>query len=78
MNVLLIRPELSEAQISPHLGLGYLSAALKQAGHQVKVLDGTREKISYDPKDWDLVGLTAMSTYFPELFEPSPPKHAYC
>ena len=67
MNVLLIRPELSEAQISPHLGLGYLSAALKQAGHQVKVLDGTREKISYDPKDWDLVGLTAMSTYFPEL-----------
>ena len=67
MNVLLIRPEFDGAQISPHLGLGYLSASLKSAGHKVKVLDGLREKIEYDPKDWDLVGLTAMSSYFPEL-----------
>ena len=67
MNVLLIRPEFDEAQVSPHLGLGYLSASLKSAGHKVKVLDGLREKIEYDPKDWNLVGLTAMSTYFPEL-----------
>ena len=67
MNVLLIRPEFDGAQVSPHLGLGYLSASLKSAGHKVKVLDGLREKIEYDPKDWDLVGLTAMSSYFPEL-----------
>ena len=67
MNILLIRPEFDEAQVSPHLGLGYLSASLKSAGHKVKVLDGLREKIEYDPKDWNLVGLTAMSTYFPEL-----------
>ena len=67
MNVLLIRSELSEAQFSPHLGLGYLSASLKQTGHKVKILDGLREKITYNPKDWDLVGVTAMSTYFPEL-----------
>ena len=67
MNVLLIRPEFDGAQVSPHLGLGYLSASLKSAGHKVKVLDGLREKIEYNPKDWDLVGLTAMSTYFPEL-----------
>jgi len=67
MNILLMRPEFDDAQVSPHLGLGYLSASLKNAGHKVKVLDGLREKIEYDPKDWDLVGLTAMSTYFPEL-----------
>ena len=67
MNILLMRPEFGESHISPHLGLGYLSATLKNAGHKVKVLDGLREKIEYDPKDWDLVGLTAMSTYFPEL-----------
>ena len=67
MNVLLIRPEYDEAQLSPHLGLGYLSASLKRDGHRVKILDGLREKITYNPKDWDLVGLTAMSTYFPEL-----------
>ena len=67
MNILLMRPEFGESHISPHLGLGYLSASLKNAGHKVKVLDGLREKIEYDPKDWDLVGLTAMSIYFPEL-----------
>ena len=62
-----MRPEFGESHITPHLGLGYLSASLKNAGHKVKVLDGLREKIEYDPKDWDLVGLTAMSSYFPEL-----------
>ena len=62
-----MRPEFGESHITPHLGLGYLSASLKNAGHKVKVLDGLREKIEYDPKDWDLVGLTAMSIYFPEL-----------
>ena len=67
MNILLMRPEFGESHISPHLGLGYLSASLKNAGHKVKVLDGLREKIEYNPKDWDLVGLTAMSIYFPEL-----------
>ena len=66
MNVLLLRAE-TGAQFSPHLGLGYLATSLKQAGHKVKILDNLREKIIYDPKDWDLVGVTAMSTYFPEL-----------
>ena len=67
MNVLLIRPEFDDDQLAPHLGLGYLSASLKQNGHKVKVLDGLREKITYNPQDWDLAGFTALSTYFPDL-----------
>jgi radical SAM superfamily enzyme YgiQ (UPF0313 family) len=67
MNVLLIKPEFEATWMAPHLGLGYLSASLKRAGHKVKVLDGFREKITYTPEDWNLVGITALSTYFPEL-----------
>ena len=66
MNILLISPKYDSHILAPHLGLGYLSSNLKKYGHKVKVLDGSREKIIYDPKDWDLVGVSAMSTYFPE------------
>ena len=66
MNVLLIRAELSEAQFSPHLGLGYLSASLKQAGHKVKVLDGLREKITYNKK-------TRYLFNFQQFIKPAPP-----
>ena len=67
MNVLLIRPEYDDDQCQPHLGLGYLSASLKKNGHNVKILDGLREKIEYDPKDWDLAGFTALSIYFGDM-----------
>ncbi len=66
MNVLLISPKYDSFIVAPHLGLGYLSSSLKKSGHNVKVLDGLREDIVYNPKDWDIVGVTAMSTYFPE------------
>ena len=66
MNILLISPKYDSYIVAPHLGLGYLSSNLKKSGHKVKVLDGLREEIIYDPKDWDLVGVSAMSTYFPE------------
>ena len=49
--------------------LGYLSSGLKKNGHKVKILDGLREKIEYDPSEWDIVGVTAMSTYFPECVQ---------
>lgn len=52
--------------MAPHLGLGYLTAALRRDGHQVTLVDGLREKIEYDPNHFDLVGVTAMSTSFPE------------
>ena len=66
MNILLISPKYDATIVAPHLGLGYLSSSLKKNGHNVKILDGTREDIIYDPKEWELVGVTAMSTYFPE------------
>ena len=66
MNILLISPKYDATIVAPHLGLGYLSSTLKKKGHNVKVLDGTREEIKYNPKEWELVGVTAMSTYFPE------------
>ena len=66
MNILLISPRYDATIVAPHLGLGYLSSSLKKRGHKIKILDGTREKIEYNPEDWELVGVTAMSTYFPE------------
>ena len=64
MNILLISPKYDSYIVAPHLGLGYLSSSLKKSGHEVKVLDGLREEIVYNPEDWDLVGVSAMSTYF--------------
>ena len=66
MNILLISPKYDATIVAPHLGLGYLSSSLKKQGHKVKILDGTREEIAYNAEDWELVGVTAMSTYFPE------------
>ena len=66
MRILLISPLYNSYIVAPCLGLGYLTSALKKHGHKVLVLDGLREKIEYDPSEWDLVGVTAMSTYFPE------------
>ena len=66
MNILFISPKYDSYIIAPHLGLGYLSSSLKKNGHNIKILDGLREEIEYNPDDWDLVGITAMSTYFPE------------
>jgi len=55
--------------VAPCLGLGYLASALKKNGHDVLILDGLREKIEYNPSEWDIVGVSAMSTYFPECIE---------
>lgn len=64
--VLLISPRYDTHIVAPHLGLGYLAAALRRAGHSVRVMDGLREEIVYDAADFDFVGVTAMTTYFPE------------
>ena len=69
MKILLINPTYDGIIVAPHLGLGYLSSGLKKNGHKVKILDGLREKIEYDPSEWDIVGVTAMSTYFPECVQ---------
>lgn len=64
--VLLISPGYDAYIVAPHLGLGYLAQALRRAGHEVTVLDGLREAVVYDPSKFDLVAVSAMSTYFPE------------
>ncbi len=62
--VLLISPQYDTYIVAPHLGLGYLASALRRAGHEVRIIDGLREKVEYDPRDFDLVGVTAMTTNF--------------
>ncbi|MBX7166444.1 MAG: B12-binding domain-containing radical SAM protein [Pirellulales bacterium] len=63
--VLLVSPAYRAHIVAPHLGLGYLATALRRAGHEVHVVDGLREPVVIRP-EWDLVGVTAMTTYFPE------------
>ncbi len=67
--VLLISPKYNGYIVAPHLGLGYLASALLKRGHSVRVIDGLREEVTYDPKEYDWVGLTSMTTYFPEMVE---------
>lgn len=67
MRILLVSPRYRTHIVAPHLGLGYLASALRRDGHDVGILDGLREEVRYDPGRWDLVGLTAMTTYFPEM-----------
>lgn len=64
--VLLISPKYDAYIVAPHLGLGYLASALRKAGHEVTLLDGLREEVEYNPSEFDLVGITAMTTYFQE------------
>ena len=69
LKILLISPMYNSSIVAPCLGLGYLASALKKNGHDVLILDGLREKIEYNPSEWDIVGVSAMSTYFPECIE---------
>ncbi len=64
--ILLISPRYDAFIVAPHLGLGYLATALRRAGHEVTLMDGLRQEVKYDPSGFDLVAITAMSTYFPE------------
>ena len=63
--VLLLSPAYNAHIVAPHLGLGYLAAALKRSGHDAVVMDGLREPIRYEG-EFDIVGVSAMTTYFPE------------
>ena len=74
MRVLLISPMYNSSIVAHCLGLGYLASALKKNGHDVLILDGLREKIEYNPSEWDIVGVSAMSTYFQSSIYPSVPK----
>jgi len=71
MKICLISPDspgLIDPKVFPPLGILYLSAVLKQAGHEVEVLDfageGPLELPLFD-QDPDVVGITATTPQFP-------------
>ncbi|MFH0803065.1 MAG: cobalamin-dependent protein [bacterium] len=48
MKIILTRPHMREVSlIAPPLGLGYLSSCLRQAGHEVELIDGHALSLSY-------------------------------
>ena len=71
MRICLVRPLHQAPLAQPPLALGYLSAALQQAGHQVRVLDGLNlgldnQQLASRCARADLVGISTLSDY---LFE---------
>ena len=75
MRVVLVRPNHVTHLVSPPLGLAYLSAVLRAAGHECHVLDGlvlrrdteglARAVLGYAP---DLVGITCLTAFAPQAF----------
>ena len=59
--------------VVPSLGLGYLASCLRQAGHEVTILDALRDALPPDQvckivqaERPDLVGVTILSLFYPE------------
>ncbi|MGQ4872938.1 MAG: B12-binding domain-containing radical SAM protein [Promethearchaeia archaeon] len=78
VKILLIRPYFVSPGAIPTfpLGLAYLGASLLKSGHNVKILDLPALKIKNDKAielieriKPDLIGITALSYYYPEMVE---------
>lgn len=74
MKILLIKPYTDFPTRIPHLGLGYLAAAVRRTGREVRILDCPRENIdeagllaAVDEWRPDVVGLSAFSPDLPVL-----------
>lgn len=73
MKILLINPPAVSIYYmlrlkTPPLGLAYVAAVLKQAGHQVKIIDLNVESADYQTlpySDFDLVGISVDTTRYP-------------
>ncbi len=66
MHLALVRPRYHTHLITPQLGLGYLAAAARQAGHSVAIVDGLADNLDDAAivarcTDADLVGIGVMS-----------------
>ncbi len=84
-SVLLINPPLSKAELYRRgaavaqskvepLGLAYIAAALEQAGHNVRIIDGIAEetsieRISAGAQHFDFVGVSAYTSFVKRAFE---------
>lgn len=73
MKILLINPPAGSIYYmlrlkTPPLGLAYVAAVLKQANHQVKIIDLNVESVDYQTlpySDFDLVGISVDTTRYP-------------
>lgn len=74
MKAVFIRPNYNTYFLTPHLGLGYLSACAKQKGIESKIIDGVRtqlkeeeliKQIEAENPDW--VCISCLSEYFKEV-----------
>jgi anaerobic magnesium-protoporphyrin IX monomethyl ester cyclase len=73
MKILLINPPAGSIYFmlrlkTPPLGLAYVAAVLKQAGHQVKMIDLNVESKDYQTlpySNFDLVGISVDTTRYP-------------
>ena len=75
MKILLLKPINSTYYVvqSP-LGLGYLAAVISRGGHQVRIIDAGREKLSWDgftslveKGEYDLIGIQMFSYELPQV-----------
>lgn len=76
MKVLLVKPYSPFPTRIPHLGLGYLAAALRRAGHEADIADCPREKLNRQGlsqvlarKKPDLLGVSVFSADVPTARE---------
>ncbi len=77
MKILLISPQGSNIYAKmkvglPPLGLAYLAAVLREAGHEIKIIDRAIEQRPLSIEDflsWDVVGISADTPRYPEAVE---------
>lgn len=74
MKVGLVRPRYHTHLVTPQLALGYLSSYIRAAGHSTVIVDGLNEDLSPGEiagrcGDCGLVGISALTDYFPEVAE---------
>ncbi len=74
--IVLVYPYHAARMITPPLGLGYLAGSLLDAGHDVEIIDCMKDKIPNErlgsimsEKNPDLVGITAMTSFYPAVIE---------
>lgn len=72
MRVGLARPSYHTHLITPQLALGYLSSYLREAGYSTRIVDGLNEQLSPEEivgrcADCELMGISALTDYFPEV-----------
>ncbi|MFH1966699.1 MAG: radical SAM protein [Patescibacteria group bacterium] len=68
MKVILVSPSFNVHTVAPPLGLGYIASVLLNNGHQVEILDPSKEKLSLDEiteiiitKNPDVLGLSILT-----------------